>query len=616
MESAGFAHQNDKLFAARGSGIDKVALQQHVVLHHDGYDHGGIFRPLGFVNGYGVGRGQLVQLIKFIGDHAFVKGDAQGAVGKVKKADPPHVAVEHVLIVVVAYLHDLVVQAKGAFAAPHFKAVGVQGLLQARIHMSRAHSSLVHGGKHLDVVHRVKPEAARNMVAHQVDHKVGGFFRIILVDEVKVRKAVFAGFQRRNLAAIDKVGVADNFTFCRLAEYFGQLYHRNHTGGYYVGQHVARTHRGQLMHIAHQYKGRAQGNGLEQVVKKQGVHHRGFVHHQQAAGQRTVFVAGEAVLLGAVFQQAVNGAGFTPRGFGHTLGGASCGRSQQDAGAHLGKKPDNGIDDGGLACAGAARKHHNLAAGRGTHGLKLFRRKGYVEFTHHLVHQGVGVFKTNGFGRTHEPLQVERGFGLAVKIAAQVHACFRLCAVRAGHVHIFAHDALVRLKSGQSVGNKVLVNAQLRAYGLHKRGLRQVHVAVIRGFLQHVECACLYAQGVVVLEAQLAGRGIGGDKAYAVDIHGKAIGVFTHDAQGVRPVGAVDAYSIGRGDAVRLQKKQQVAYAAVFAPRCADALQAFLPHAAHLEQALRLFVQYPYGVCAERLDDARGHLFAHALDKP
>ena len=225
------------------------------------------------MNGYGIGRGQLVQFIKFVGNNAVVEGDAQGAVGKVKKGDAPHVAVEHVLIVVIANLHNLVVQSKGPVAAAHFNAVGVQGLLQARVHMSRAHGPLVHGGEHLNIVHRVKAKAARNMVAHQVDHKVGGFFRVALVDEVKIRKAVFAGLQRRNLAPVDQVGVANNFAFRRLAKDFSKLHHRNHTGADNISQHVAGAHRGQLMHIAHQHKGGSKRNGLEQVVEKQGVHH-------------------------------------------------------------------------------------------------------------------------------------------------------------------------------------------------------------------------------------------------------------------------------------------------------------------------------------------------------
>ena len=47
--------------------------------------------------------------------------------------------------------------------------------------------------------------------------------------------------------------------------------------------------------VAHQHHGGAQRHGLEQVVEEQGVHHGGLVHHQQAAGQRVVLVAGKAV---------------------------------------------------------------------------------------------------------------------------------------------------------------------------------------------------------------------------------------------------------------------------------------------------------------------------------
>ena len=62
------------------------------------------------------------------------------------------------------------------------------------------------------------------------------------------------------------------------------------------------------MHIAHQNKRCAQRHGLEQVVEEQGVHHGGFVHHKEAAGEGIVLIAGKTVFLGAVFQQAVDGA--------------------------------------------------------------------------------------------------------------------------------------------------------------------------------------------------------------------------------------------------------------------------------------------------------------------
>ncbi len=46
VQGARFAHKDDQLFAARYARIDKVALQEYIVLHHDRNDHSGVFRAL------------------------------------------------------------------------------------------------------------------------------------------------------------------------------------------------------------------------------------------------------------------------------------------------------------------------------------------------------------------------------------------------------------------------------------------------------------------------------------------------------------------------------------------------------------------------------------------
>ena len=153
----------------------------------------------------------FIQFIKFVGHNAFVKGDAEGAFAHVHKADAPHVAVKNVLVVVVAYLHDLVVQAEATVATAHFYAVGVQGFLQTGVHAASAHSALVHGREHLDVVHRIEVEAPGNVVTHEIHNELRCLFRIILVDKVEVREPILARFQRRNFTTVDEVGIADDF---------------------------------------------------------------------------------------------------------------------------------------------------------------------------------------------------------------------------------------------------------------------------------------------------------------------------------------------------------------------------------------------------------------------
>ena len=52
-------------------------------------------------------------------------------------------------------------------------------------------------------------------------------------------------------AAVDTVGGGDDPVPRRLPEHLGQAHHRYRAGGYDVGQHLARPHRGQLVDVAH-----------------------------------------------------------------------------------------------------------------------------------------------------------------------------------------------------------------------------------------------------------------------------------------------------------------------------------------------------------------------------
>ncbi len=110
-------HQHHQFPPARDAGVQKVALQHHVMLGQDGDNHGGVFRSLGFVDGYGVGRHDLVQLVRGVDDVPLVKAHGNFPVFLVHMDDAADIAVEHVLVVVVPYLHDLVAETVLAFPA-------------------------------------------------------------------------------------------------------------------------------------------------------------------------------------------------------------------------------------------------------------------------------------------------------------------------------------------------------------------------------------------------------------------------------------------------------------------------------------------------------------------
>ena len=90
--------------------------------------------------------------------------------------------------------------------------------MQPGVQVGRAHRALVHRRKDLNVIKGIKPETARDVVSHQIDDDVGHPLGVVLPHEIKIGKAFPGGFQTRQLAPVDQVGVADDFAFRRLPE--------------------------------------------------------------------------------------------------------------------------------------------------------------------------------------------------------------------------------------------------------------------------------------------------------------------------------------------------------------------------------------------------------------
>ena len=88
------------------------------MLGEDGDDHGGIFASLRFVNGYGIGVDDFVQLRKLIGHGNPVVRDDHDLFFRIHGGDSADVAVEDLFVIVVPHLHDLVHEAEPALS-PH-----------------------------------------------------------------------------------------------------------------------------------------------------------------------------------------------------------------------------------------------------------------------------------------------------------------------------------------------------------------------------------------------------------------------------------------------------------------------------------------------------------------
>ncbi len=139
-----------------------------------------------------------------------------------------------------------------------------------------------------------------------------------------------------------------------LPEHLGQPHDGHRAGGDDVGQHLPRSDRGQLVDVADDQQRGIVRHRLQQRLHQHDIDHRGLVDDQQVAVERVVAVALEAAALGVDLEQPVDGLGLEAGRLGHALGGAAGGRAEQELHALGREDPQDRVDDGGLADAGAA----------------------------------------------------------------------------------------------------------------------------------------------------------------------------------------------------------------------------------------------------------------------
>src|SRR5690606_611614 len=100
-EGLGVAYDDDEPFGAGDGGVKDVTLEHEVMLAHEGQHYSGVFAALRFVDGDGVGEGELVEFVVGIEDGAVLELDMDLAGLLVQIGDDADVAVEYVEVVVV-----------------------------------------------------------------------------------------------------------------------------------------------------------------------------------------------------------------------------------------------------------------------------------------------------------------------------------------------------------------------------------------------------------------------------------------------------------------------------------------------------------------------------------
>ena len=135
--------QHADLFGARDTRIDQVALEHHEVGHQHRHDHNRVFRPLRLMNRRGVGQRQFVEFRDIVLDPFAVEIDFQRPLLRIHLPDITQIAVEHILVVVVALLHHTIALTIGIAAAAEARPRRIQCLLQQQVQVRGVHDTAV-----------------------------------------------------------------------------------------------------------------------------------------------------------------------------------------------------------------------------------------------------------------------------------------------------------------------------------------------------------------------------------------------------------------------------------------------------------------------------------------
>jgi len=338
-------------FRTRDGCVDEVALQHNAVARIENDNDGGVFAALALVDGAGVGEHEFFDFVGFVIDGLVIvkDGDFFGVLADfVDDADVP---VEHVLVVVVADLHHAVADAPVAACNLDAFLVWVQEVLQERVQFVDAERAFAHGRKQLHFGLRVDIDFFLDAVSDEARDDVFRFVGGLVRQKVEVR--AFDG--RGANALVDFCRFVGDVVSAGLAENVLKAGARNLCATQQVVQHIASSHAGELVGIAHEYDSRVERSRFEERGGKPCIDHTEFIDDEQIALETVVRIAVELAGNRVHFEQPVDGARFFATAFSHAFGGAARGCGEAYAFFHLAGEVENSLEDRRLAGARPAR---------------------------------------------------------------------------------------------------------------------------------------------------------------------------------------------------------------------------------------------------------------------
>ena len=323
-------------------------------------------------------------------------------------------------------------------------------------------------------------------------------------------------------------------------------------------EHVAGSHGGQLVDVAHQDEGRPRGNGLHKMVHHDRIDHRCLIYHQQIAVEGSVLRSLESSLSEAELEEPMNRLRLMTGCLTHAFRSPARWRRK----LHLRFQPvedlDNGVDDGGLARAGSARDDHHLAF-QGTPDrldlflcqsdgqLPLYPRNGFVRFVH-----------PNSFWDAQQFLELCGNTGFTKVKCLQVDPSAVPLVFLRGLAQILDHNLSGLVDVADRCCYKLAVDLENFAALFHELLIGIVDVTFVRELLKDIQDACLDPWPGVFGEPELFCNTVGRGKTDSEDIRCEAVGVLLYNRNGPVPVLLEYLGCIARTHAMGLQEDHHI----------------------------------------------------------
>ena len=224
------------------------------------------------MHAHSVGQLQLLHLTLSVGNVITLRTLREGYrnIFSVYLNNTPDVAVENILFIVIANLHNLVAYTQHIARYRNLRLGGrrwIKIFLQQLIQILHAAGILMHRRQHLHPA----PVTAGRKLGISTRHK---FRSILLIGKLLQRKlAVGTGKKLRHLPAVNLMRITDNRTDLCLTENIFQTYNRHSARTDHILKHRACTHGRQLVNVTDENQTAAAGNCLKQMIRKADIKH-------------------------------------------------------------------------------------------------------------------------------------------------------------------------------------------------------------------------------------------------------------------------------------------------------------------------------------------------------